>query len=226
MLPSSLCRLPACLIMLLSMSACGGPTRVEELLIAAHSSEIDEQRGALRELADIGPDAAAAIADLIDLSDHPHPDIRRLSGLALGNIAAALPPEELESHRREILEVLTRMLEDDELAVRNTAAFALLGLEPDHAAAQDRLKSSMRKGDGGIIDRLTHMHPPPAWTVPTLVDLLHRDPRPGIRRLSAVALGAIDPDGDETRKALHQALSDSDDQVRSAAQDALNRGPL
>jgi len=222
MLTRSHHRFLASVAVLLSMSACGGPSRVEQLLASAHSSEINEQRTALRELADLGTDAEPAIADFVDLSSHRHPDIRRLSGLALGNIAAALPSEELEPHRQGIIDVLTRLLGDDELAVRNTAAFALLGLDPDHAPAQQCLVSSMRQGDGGIIDRLTHMQPAPTWAVPTLVGLLTRDRRPGLRRLSAVALGAIDSDGEESRKALNRALSDSDDRVRSAAQDALN----
>lgn len=211
--------------LLLLTTSCGcGPTRVEQLLEAAHSDDIDEQRTALRELADVGPDAASAFPDFIELSEHRHPDVRRLSGLALGRIASTLSTADDQHHETEVQAVLTRLLDDPELAVRNTAAFALLDLDPDHPVAQQRVLSAMKQGDGGIIDRLTHTKPAPAWAIPTLSELVSHDSRPGIRRLAVVALGKIDPQAPEAQKKLQSALQDRDDRVREAARDALARG--
>jgi HEAT repeat protein len=214
-------RPPLACFVFVSIFTCGcGDSRLDELLESAHSSDIDQQRQALRELADLGSEATPAIPDLIELCGDSDADVRRLSGLALSNIATAVPAGEL-GQRSEIIDVLTKQLDDDEPAVRNTAAFGLLTLDPDHTGAQQRLQVAMREGDGGIIDRLSRTQPPPAWAVPTLIEILTRDQRPGLRRLAAVALGKIDPGGEDAQAALRGALQDSDDRVRGAAEEAL-----
>ncbi|MGD9854118.1 MAG: HEAT repeat domain-containing protein [Planctomycetaceae bacterium] len=211
---------------MLVLAACGcGPTRFDQLLESAQSDDLDRQRAALRELADLGPEAAPAVPYLIQLSGHPHPDIRRLSGLALGNLASGQVTADMPSQRGEIRDVLLRQLDDKDLAVRNTAAFALLDLDPDQASAQRQLQRAIQQGDGGLIDRLTHLDPKPAWAVPTLIDIVKRDRRPGLRRLAVVALGEIDPSRVDAQQALKTALEDPNDQVRSAAGAALRRAP-
>jgi HEAT repeat protein len=213
------------LLLILAISGCGA-SRLEQLLASIRSDDVERQRLALRELADMGADAAPAIPALIDLSRHRDADIRRLCGLALGRIAAALPSDALQSPRDAAISALARQLDDGDLAVRNTAAFGLVGLDPEHARAQHQLCRAMQQGDGGIIDRLTRTQPAPLWAVPTFIELLNRDRRPGIRRLAAVALGEIGRDDPQARTALTRALQDSDDRVRSAAHKALNRAAL
>jgi HEAT repeat protein len=209
---------------LLFLITCGcGESRLDQLLQGAHSTDIDQQRQALRELAEFGPEAAPAIPDLIELCGHSHTDVRRLSSLALSNIVSTLPADESGSQRGEIIDVLATQLDDEAPAVRNTAAFGLLTLDPGHAAARQRLQTAMREGDGGIIDRLSRTQPPPTWAVPTLVEILSRDPRPGLRRLAAIALGEIDPRGEHAQTALRRALQDADDRVRGAAEEALRQ---
>ncbi|REJ91618.1 MAG: hypothetical protein DWQ34_14325 [Planctomycetota bacterium] len=211
-----------CLLALLSLAACGGgDARLEELLAAARSTEADEQRRALQAIGEMGADAAPAIPDLIALSVNAGPEARRLSSLALAEIAGALPIDEFAPERAEIVDALANRLGDEEQSVRNTAAFGLLAIDPSHTAAQGNLQDAMRRGDGGIIDRLTKSRPPPIWATPTLIDILREDPRPGLRRLAAVGLGEIAPDSEAAEAALRDALQDSDDRVRLAARTAL-----
>lgn len=198
------------------------PTRFEQLMESVRSDDVDRQRTALRELADLGPEAAPALPELLELTGHPHPDLRRLSSLAVGRIAAA-PSSDVEVQRANINDILTQQLADEDLAVRNTAAFALLELDSDHAAAQRQLRRAMQQGDGGIVDRLTRTDPPPTWATPTLIEIIRRDERPSLRRLAVIALGAIDPGGRDARQALRAACHDPDDQVRTAAELALRR---
>jgi hypothetical protein len=210
------------LLAVLSWSLPGcGDSEFDQLLAAARGEDIEQQRLALRQLADMGPRAAAAVPDLILLCSDEDADVRRLAGLGLGNIAAEVRGDEAELDAADILSALSSQLEDENAGVRHSAAFALLGLNPDHQAAQDCLLVAMRRGDGGIVDRLKSMQPPPIWAVPTLIEILSRDRRPGIRRLAAVSLGEIAPDQADVRGALQQALRDGDDRVRDAAQQAL-----
>ena len=217
-------RRPAvCLLALLTFTACSaGSSRLEELLESAHSAEADQRRQALQAIAELGVDAIPAIPDLIELCGHATPETRRLSSLALAEIATVLPEDEFQSERHEIVDALATRLNDEEQSVRNTAAFGLLAIDHSHSLAQQHLQAAMRRGDGGIIDRLTHSQPPPTWARPTLISILNEDPRPGLRRLAAVGLGEIDADSEETQTALRNALQDSDDRVRRAARLALD----
>ncbi|MBX3440667.1 MAG: HEAT repeat domain-containing protein [Planctomycetaceae bacterium] len=217
-------RMVRCLMLmgLMALGGCG-PTRLEGLLEAAQSSNNDERRTALRSIADLGAEAQPAVPVLRKLSEDLHPDVRRLCGLALGNIATALPDD--QELRENVVEILNRQLSDSELAVRNTAAFALLQIDANHTKAQQTLQRAIRQGDGGVVDRLTHLQPRPLWSVPTLIEILGRDERPGLRRLAAVALGEIAPTQEAARAALQAGLRDRDDEVRSAAQEALHKTP-
>jgi HEAT repeat protein len=211
----------ALVLVLVSFLPGCGDSEFDKLLAAARDGDVEQQQLALRQLAEMGPRASAAIPDLIVLTGHADADVRRLAGLALGNVAAAAGTGAVEIDRGQIVAALGRQLEDDNVGVRHSAAFALLGLHADHNEAQRCLLMAMRRGDGGTIDRLKSMHPPPTWAVPTLVEILRRDRRAGIRRLSAVTLGAIAPGDADVRAALQQALQDEDDRVRDAAREAL-----
>jgi len=210
---------PCALTLLLLVIGCGR-SRLDELLADAHSDDTEQQRLALRKIADLGAEAAPAVPSLIELTRHQNADVRRLSGLALGNITAVLPDADV-APAAEVIDALETQLTDTNRGVQNTAAFALLHLEPDHAAAQQQLTAAMRKGDGGIIDRLKRLHPSPDWAVPALIEILRGDPRPGIRRLAAVALGLMDSEDPDVQNALRGALRDTDDRVREAAKESL-----
>jgi HEAT repeat protein len=205
------CLLPGC-----------GDSEFDQLLSAARGEDLEQQRLALRQIADMGARASAAVPHLILLTSHENADVRRLAGLGLGNIVADVRGDAPEIDQSGILAALSRQLEDKDTGVRHSAAFALLGLDADHQAAQECLLVAMRRGDGGIIDRLKSMQPPPTWAVPPLIEILMRDRRPGIRRLAAVSLGTIAPDQPDVRGALQRALRDADDRVRDAAQRALD----
>lgn len=199
-----------------------GRTQVDELLAAARSEDAEQRQLALRQIAELSAEGAPAIPVLIELSHHRDPQVRRLCGLALGNIAPRIPATEEWTPQTEVVPALETQLIDSERAVQTTAAFALLNLNPDHAAAQQQLNAAMRQGDGGIIDRMKRLQPAPEWAIPTLFDLLQTDRRPGIRRLSAEALGMIAPDDLDVHAALRSALNDKDDRVQEAAKDALS----
>ncbi len=76
-------------------------------------------------------------------------------------------------------------------------------------------------GEGGTIVAVGEMGPAADWAVPTLTKLL-QDRRAGIRRLAAEALGRIAAGNPEVQAALRRSLSDADDRVREAAQQALH----
>lgn len=216
----SLCSVALVVVLQSLLPGCSD-SEFDQLLAAARDGGVEQQRLALRQLAEMGPRASAAVPDLMMLTGHADADVRRLAGLALGNIAAEVRTDASGFDREQIVEALNRQLQDDDAGVRQSAAFALLGLDADHTDAQQCLLAAMRRGDGGIIDRLKSMRPRPTWAAPTLIEILRRDRRPGIRRLCAATLGAIAPGDPDARAALQQALQDEDDRVRDAAREAL-----
>ncbi len=160
----------------------------------------------------MGGSAAAAVGALNAALRDEDADVRRLAAQALGELGPAA-----EASRPLLIETL----QDERLAVRLAAAFALQKLDPDGDAQRPVLIAAMKTGDGGVILRVAGYGAEAPWAVPTLIELL-ADKRPGVRRLSATALGQIGSPAAAATSSLRQAAaSDSDDQVRDAAQQAL-----
>jgi len=208
------------LVLLVCITGCG-PSRVEELISDVQSDDLKVRHAALRELAEIGPDARQASPVVVTAARDGDGESRRLACLALGSLFTEAAEGELPAPTDEVLSSVATCLNDKQTSVRMSAAFALLAMDSTHAEAQKTLLAAMKRGDGGIIDRIGRRQPAATWAVSMLVEILQDDRRPGNRRLAAVALGRIGDDSDAVRQALQQASADPDDRVRAAAAEAL-----
>ena len=208
----------------MALTACGcGTSRVEELITAARSEDLSVRHAALRELATLGPTARPATSVLVGGCNDDDAETRRLSSLALGELYQADPESEDADCPPEVRHAVGSCLSYREQSVRMAAAYSLLKIDPVDTEAQEVLATAMRRGDGGVIDRLGRQRPPPMWVIPTLIEILAVDRRAGSRRLAAVALGRMGTPTDEVQAALQKGLEDDDDRVRAAAQEALDQ---
>ena len=153
------------------------------------------------------PEVRDALQNATSDSDR---EVRRLSCFALGEIGTA--------NRR----VLSAALDDAEMSVRLSAAYALLKLDDADPEAAETLSVAMRAGDGGVIVSVTSAGARAAWAIPTLTTLL-TDRRAGIRRLAAEGLGKIGGASQSALPTLKRATQDRDDRVRAAAAEAIEQ---
>lgn len=192
---------------MLGCSETAGPSLTDQL----QSTNPDVRRGAALELGRLGDASADAVPLLMTAAGDTDPDVRQAACRALGQIP---------SQADQSLPALRPALKDPEISVRLAAAFALLKLNPASREFVPVITEAMRQGEGGTIVAVGQLGASADWAEPTLIKLL-RDARPGIRRISAEALGRIGPDADAIA-ALQKATQDPDDRVRAAATAALS----
>ena len=197
-------------VLSVGLEGCGSEAH-QPLVQQLQSGDADVRRKAARGLGQLGEAAAPALPTLVAVAEDEESSVRQAACRALGEIGVA---------DAEAIAALLASLDDSELSVRLAAAFALLKLDPAGKAYVPVLTAAMRQGEGGTIVAVGRLGSDAAWALPTLTDLL-RDRRPGIRRISAEALGRIGPDAD-ARAALEKAAErDPDDRVRETAAKAL-----
>jgi hypothetical protein len=199
-------------VALLLIAGCG-EDRLTTLRGNLHSAEAEVRQQALRELGAMGEAAGPAVGEIAALIRDPAPAVRQAACRALGDIG-----EPAADHVAD----MQPALDDESWPVRLAAAFAIQKLDPASAAPHPVLMEAMQKGEGGTIVAIGQLGSDATWAVPTLVALL-RDRRPGTRRLAAEALGNIGPAASEATSALESATRDSDDRVRTSAEQALER---
>jgi HEAT repeat protein len=199
------------MFVMIGMAAIGcGAGGSDQLLSELISSDVTLRRAAARRLGEVVPPGEGTSGALIAALDDPDEEVRRWSAQGLGAIGAISSQYALEAK-----------LKDTAPSVRRAAAFALQKLAPDSTAYRAELISAIKSGDGGVVVALDRLKPPPQWAVPVLLDVL-KDRRPGLRRLSAEALGKLAAADPAVRTALEKAgKGDSDDRVREAANHAL-----
>lgn len=177
-----------------------------------HDQDVEVRRQAAASLVKMGRDATPAIEALGGALADKDREVRRLAIRALGQLG----PESTSS-----LPMLSQSLQDKELSVRLAAAMAIQELDPAEKKHTAILIDAMKKGEGGTIVAVGKFGDRAAWAVPTLRSLL-QDHRAGIRRIAADALHDIGPAAAAAEDALRRAAKDdTDDRVRSAAQEAL-----
>jgi vesicle coat complex subunit len=197
---------------ILLVAGCG-EDRLITLRGDLQSTDPEVRRQALRELGTMGEAAGPAVTEIAALVRDPAPAVRQAACRALGDIG-----QSATAHVAD----LEAALADEAWPVRLAAAFAILKLEPKSDAPHAALNEAMAKGEGGTIVAIGQLGEDAAWAVPTLIALLN-DRRPGTRRLAAEALGTIGPAASAARSSLESATRDSDDRVRAAAEQALER---
>ncbi len=163
----------------------------------------------------IGPDAKAAIPDLIAAMGDPDSRVRAEAARALGGIgpdaAAAIP---------DLVRLLTRS------HPAPAAEWAKESLTQIGTPAVPALLEVLRNDDPGAciaaIEALGKLGPRSSPSLPRLIACLH-DPSPRVRIAAARTLGEIGPEDAAVIPDLIDAIKDPDDEVSAAACDALAR---
>jgi HEAT repeat protein len=114
-------------------SGCGesgpAPKKVDvSAQVAALKGDNDAKAAALSELAAGGPNAAAAVKDIIPLLKSEDPVLRRLAAYALGQIGAPA---------KDALPALTQMLQDPDSNAVTAAINAIREIDPSKAPAEN-----------------------------------------------------------------------------------------
>jgi HEAT repeat protein len=169
-------------------------------------------------LAQLGPDAAPAVPDLIKALGHKRPEDRTLAVQALGRVGGQSP---------EAVAALGRVLADDkELPAVQLAAVDALGKlgEAGTAPLVEALKSKKADVRRAAVTALAQSPALPAAAVPALAGRL-RDDAPSVRTSAAAALGEIGERAKEAAPDLGRALAENGQppEVVKAAAAALAR---
>jgi HEAT repeat protein len=139
--------------------------------------------GAVRAIADVGPDAAAPLGTALAA---PKLNVR----LAAGNILREMGPD-----ARSARESLIAAVRDENHRVRSFAIDALGNLGPDGAPAVDALVPLVDGGDAftrrRAIDALGHIGPAAQAAAPALAKIRDKDADKGMRQAAAAALSQI-----------------------------------
>ena len=202
------------------MSGADSEIRIAMLAAALSDEKVSVGWNAAKELAKIGPDAAAALPALSEaLRSHD------ATTALWARYAVAKITGETRKHVGAIIQAL-----DDRRVYAGMAATALAGFGADAREAVPKLISMLgprnRPDDRwSAAFALAEIGPHSRSAVPALAEALS-DPDEKLRWYSAFALGEIGRDSVSAVPALIQALDDFDDDVRGYAARALGRiGP-
>ena len=179
---------------------------------------------AVRVLARMGPEAKDAVPELVAALADSEPELGGEINFALG----AIGPD-----AKEAVPALQALVNDENDSLRYSAVFALGEIGPNAKPAGRALIANLRahkEGDPFLtlasawaLSRIYPDSPNAAKTlVPILVTGLKHE-RPNVRMETARALGDIGKEAKSATDALREALDDPDDQVRSAAAEALDK---
>lgn len=171
-------------------------------------------------LAEIGPDAAAAVPELTELVGHKDPDVRMQAVLALGEIGAASKPA---------VPGIVKTLKGDEFPhVRDAAAYSL-GKIKAKGDAEDALRDALKSSDELLRTisawALARTNPNDKELVDRAVRLIvnsFKSKDVAVRRAAARAAVEFDIDPKLIAPALVDALKDKDQTVVANAIEALS----
>jgi HEAT repeat protein len=161
-------------------------------------------------LAEIGPDAAAAVGALARLArSDPRPDVRREAILALAAIGPQAAPAATE---------LTTVIAQDTVN-GEAAVYALGAIGPAAKAAEVAVKELAAKADASPLLRLmslwslARMNPNDKRVLQQVLPSLFaslKSPEPGLRAAAVRALLGLDPDPEVVRPFVAQLLREGD----------------
>lgn len=211
------------------------PPNVAALVKALGDMNPEVRRNAVDALGGLGPEATAAVPDLVLALNDRDMGVRWGSAVALGKIGlqatasltralgdasvnvrvgAALSLGRMEPRAKEALPVLIVALNDRDGRVRENAAEALGLYGPDGAAAVPALVALFSDADpyvnGKAVEAASRVG---KAAVPALARAL-KDKRENVRWCAAIALGKMGPDGRDAVPALVEVLSDTNENVR------------
>ena len=209
---------PAVVLPMLQSLAEAGEEAVEPLRKALKNEKLSYW--ACVALADIGPQAATAVPDLIDVLDHGEPEVRMQSLLALAAIGPAAAPA---------VPTIVGLVEDDEFeAVRFSAAYALGEIGQENAEATKALVAAARSGKPLLkavsLWVLARQNPENLQVVRYAAESLAeglKSEDAELRTVAAKLLGEFDEHPEIVGPALVAALRDSDQRVIEHALDAM-----
>lgn len=170
-------------------------------------------------LAEIGPDAQAAVPELLRLVDHENPEVRREALLALAEIGEGSP---------ETISKIAGLLEDPTPGVALGAAYVLGKIGPEAQSASDKLKQHVDAEDPIMqtvaLWALARVNPnEKEWfrrAVPLLVERL-TDNRQNVREAAVQALMDLNPPPGSLIPQLKKVLDQANAETVSRALDAL-----
>ncbi|MCA9101831.1 MAG: HEAT repeat domain-containing protein, partial [Planctomycetales bacterium] len=179
---------------------------------------------AVRVLSLMGPEAKDAVPALVEALKDSDPDVGSEINFALGAIGPAA---------KEAVPTLSSMVNDENEGLRYSAVFALGEIGPDAKPAGDALIANLRehRDDDPFLTlasalALSRIYPNSPNAAKTLVPILTaglKHERSSVRAEIARALGDIGADAKSSVGALRDAVNDADEQVRSAAAEALDK---
>jgi HEAT repeat protein len=200
----------------------GGPGVVRALIENLKRDQVKHRSDAARSLGVLGPDARAAVPDLIGALHDPDAEVRMAAVFTLGQIgpAAADAVEPL-------MQLVTDYDRDPGTAImaidalgrigpaarRVVPVFTAMVRAPRHNAWIHFAMALCRMGPEGREEA--------SPTVPALIDVLATDKWAPNRRFAAEVLSEIGPSARQAVSALEAATDDADPQVRHAARNAL-----
>jgi HEAT repeat protein len=202
--------------------ATGGPGVVRALRQNLSSDQIKYRVDAARSLGVIGPDAKAAVPDLIGALRDPDREVKMAAIFALGEIGPAAG-DAVEPLMRVATDYEkdpgTAMMAIDALgrigpaAQRVVPVFTAMMRAPRHQAWAHVAMALCRMGSEGRAQAST--------AVPALIGILKTDKWAPNRRFAAEVLSEIGPAARQAVSELEAATNDGDPQVRDAARKAL-----
>jgi HEAT repeat protein len=200
----------------------GGPGVVRALRANLKSDQVDFRIDAARSLGVIGPDAKAAVPDLIGALHDPDREVRIAAIFTLGEIgpsaADAVEPlmraaDDYEKDPGTAIMVIDALGRIRPAAGRVLPHFVAMLRTPRHHAWINVAMALCRIGPEGRAEASS--------TVPALIEVLTNDKWAPNRHFAAEVLSEIGPAARHAIPALSGATDDSDLQVRHAALNAL-----
>jgi HEAT repeat protein len=200
-----------------------GPRAMQALRDTLKSDQTKIRMAAVQSLGVIGPDAKAAVPDLVDVATHD-PD-------RLVRIYAAVSLGQIDSGSGEAVEPLIKLFrneQDPQMIATIIQTFHDIG--PGAAAAAPVLASIAKDSEhpfhlmaAWAICRIApeRRAEVAALVVPKLIEQLTTGPQPNTRRFAAQVLGDIGPAVEGAIPALADATEDQDKNVRHAAASAI-----
>jgi HEAT repeat protein len=200
----------------------GGPGVVRALRENLKSDQVKLRFDAARSLGVIGPDAKAAVPELIGALRDPGPEVKMAAVFTLGEIgpaaADAVEPlmrvvNDFEKDRGTAMMAIDAIGRIGPAAGRVVPVFTAMLKAPRHYAWTNVAMALCRIGPEGRAEASS--------TVPALIEMLATDKWGPNRRFAAEVLSEIGPAARQAIPALNIATGDRDQQVRDAARKAL-----